>query len=148
MVALATASIERFKISTIEVDCLEARYSVDTLKLMHQRYPDSWLVFITGTDMYEEIESWREYRQLFDLTSFAVVNRPGFPMRDDVAPGELIEAGATASTGPQPAVYYFPSVECDISSTDIRKELKRGGDGGRWIQPAVRAYINKHKLYA
>ena len=148
MVALATASIERFKISTIEVDCLEARYSVDTLKLMHQRYPDSWLVFITGTDMYEEIESWREYRQLFDLTSFAVVNRPGFPMRDDVAPVELIEAGSTASTGPQPGVYYFPSVECDISSTDIREELKRGGDAGRWIQPAVRAYIDKHKLYA
>jgi len=148
MVALATANFERFKLSTIEVDCLEARYSVHTLKLMHKRYADSWFVFIAGTDMYEQIESWKEYRELFDLTSFAVVNRPGFAMRGDVAPVEIVEGHAKTRPRAQPGVYYFPTVECDISSTKIREELRRGGDARRWIQPTVQAYINKHKLYA
>ena len=148
MVALATADVGRFTMSTIEVDKLEPRYSVDTLKLMHQQYPDSWFIFITGTDMYQEIESWRKYRQLFELTSFAVINRPGFPMRNDIAPVELVNQGVKGSIREQPAVYYFPSVQCNISSTTIREELKCGGNSARWLQPAVQAYIEKHRLYA
>ena len=53
MVALATLSIERFRTSTIEVDALERRYTVETLETMKKAYPDSEFLFIIGTDMYQ-----------------------------------------------------------------------------------------------
>lgn len=147
MAALATEPFERFKISTLEVDMLEPRYSVDTLEQMHERYPDSRFVFITGTDMYQDIESWRDFRKLLALTNFAVVHRPGFLMRDDVLPIQVVEQGH-ATLGAKTGVYYFPKLEHRISSTEIRSETKRGGDTSAWLSPHVRTYIKKHKLYA
>src|SRR5438309_2273948 len=41
MVALATVSIDRFRPSTIEVDSLERRYTVETLETMKNAYPGS-----------------------------------------------------------------------------------------------------------
>src|SRR5215472_7045882 len=52
MVALATLSINRFRTSTIEVDALERRYTVETLETMNRAYPDSEFLLIIGTDMY------------------------------------------------------------------------------------------------
>ena len=147
MIALAISEMSRFTLSTIEMDLLEPSYSVDTLKLMHQQYSNSWFIFITGTDMYQEIDSWERYQQLFQLTSFAVVNRPGFPMRNDVSDVELIKQGSKTLMGEQPTVYYLSSVDCDISSTKIREQLKHGGDTSEWLPPAVRDYIYKHRLY-
>src|SRR5215831_14649865 len=85
MVALATVSLDRFRPSTIEVDALEKRYSVQTLEAMRSAYPGSELLFIVGTDMYRDIETWKDYRRLFELAHLVVVNRPGFPFREDVA---------------------------------------------------------------
>src|SRR5882672_3162683 len=86
MVALATISIDRFRTSTIEVDALERRYTVDTLEAMKKSNPGAELLFIIGTDMFQEIESWRNYRRLFELAHMVIVNRPGFPFRENVVP--------------------------------------------------------------
>src|ERR1041384_7170016 len=48
MVALATIPVERFRTSTIEVDALERRYTVETLEKMKLAYPRSELLFIIG----------------------------------------------------------------------------------------------------
>jgi len=146
MAALATVSDERFLLSTIEADRLEPRYSVDTLELMRQEYPEASLLFITGTDMYQDIEEWKDYERLFTLASFAVVNRPGFPMREDVARFETLGPEARIPLGGSPSVYYLPWVDQDVSSTQIRRAVCSGGLD-RWVPPAVAAYIRKHRLY-
>src|SRR2546428_7054726 len=74
MVALATVSIERCRTSTIEVDALEKRYTVETLESMKKTYPDADLLFIIGTDMYQEIESWRSYRRRVGIANIRVVD--------------------------------------------------------------------------
>src|ERR1700746_4110916 len=65
MVALATISIDRFRTSTIEVDALEKRYTVETLEAMKKAESGAELLFIIGTDMYQEIETWKNHRRLF-----------------------------------------------------------------------------------
>ena len=90
MVALATVSVERFRASTIEVDAFERRYTVETLEAMKQTFPGAELLFIIGTDMYQEIETWRNYRRLFELARLVIVNRPGFPFRQDIAPYQIL----------------------------------------------------------
>ena len=149
MVALATVSIDRFRPSTIEVDALERRYTVETLESMKQAYPGAEFLFIVGTDMYQEIETWKNFRRLFELAHLVIVNRPGFPFRDDIAPYQIINENQTVTKLPQePAVFYLPFVQQPISSSAIREDRKRGERVIQWLPPDVWSYIEKNKLYS
>jgi nicotinate-nucleotide adenylyltransferase len=114
---------------------------------MRASHPGSRLLFVTGTDMYGEIESWRDYRDLFRLASFAVAHRPGRPMREDIVPVETLEPGARVTLGETPAVYYMPWLEDDISSTGVRDAASRGEDLGGTVPPGVADYIRRNRLY-
>jgi len=148
MVALATMSFRHFRTSTIEVDALEKRYTVETLELMARLYPEAQVLFVLGTDMYQEIETWRDYKRLFTLAHLVVVNRPGFPFREDVAPFTNLTEGQTASLPAQKTVFYLPFVQQPISSTEIRAKAIKGEDIRQWLPESVWGYIEKHKLYA
>jgi len=148
MVALAIASYDLFRVSTLEVDRLEARYTVNTLESMRDRYPDAALLFITGTDLFVEIEEWSESDRLFELASFAVVNRPGCPMRHDLRSLQIVAVKAKTTLSRTPRVYYLPNLNEDISSTKLREQLCDGRDVDEWIPRAVLAYIHAHKLYS
>ncbi|HEY2381196.1 MAG TPA: nicotinate-nucleotide adenylyltransferase [Terriglobia bacterium] len=148
MVALATLSIERFRASTIEVDALERRYTVETLEAMKKPYPGSELLFIIGTDMYQEIETWKSFRRLFDLAHLVIVNRPGFPFREDVAPYQILSENQTVTLPQRPTVFYLPFVKQPISSTEIRSDCKKGAEVRQWLPPLVWSYIERNKLYS
>jgi len=148
MVALATVSFDRFRTSTIEVDVLERRYTVETLDAMKNAHPGTDLLFIVGTDMYQEIETWKNYRRLFELAHLVIVNRPGFPFREDIAPHQILNDKQTTTLPQDAAVFYLPFVEQPISSTEIRDERKRGQQVSHWLPPTVWSYIEKNKLYS
>jgi nicotinate-nucleotide adenylyltransferase len=148
MVALATSPIDRFRTSTIEVDALEKRYTVQTLEAMKRSYPGAQLLFIIGTDMYQELESWKDYRKLFELAHLAIVNRPGFSFREDLAPFQVVTEIEAVPLPAEPAVFYLPFVEQPISSTEIRDDRRRGFQISQWLPPMVWNYIEKHKLYS
>ena len=147
MVALATVSIDRFRASTIEVDALERRYTVETLDTMKRAYPGVELLSITGTDMYQEIDTWKNYRRLFELAHLVIVNRPGFPFREDISPFQIVNEKRAVALPQEPAVFYLPFVQQPISSTEIRDDCKRGGRVSQWLPPPVWSYIEKNKLY-
>jgi nicotinate-nucleotide adenylyltransferase len=148
MVALATSPIDRFRTSTIEVDAFEKRYTVQTLEAMKRSYPSAQLLFIIGTDMYQELESWKDYRRLFELAHLAIVNRPGFSFREDLAQFQVVTKIQAVPLPAEPAVFYLPFVEQPISSTEIRDDRRRGVQVSQWLPPMVWNYIEKHKLYS
>jgi nicotinate-nucleotide adenylyltransferase len=148
MVALAIAPFDRFRLSTIEADRLGARYTVDTLELMHDLYPEATLLFITGADLFAEIEDWKDYERLFELANIAVINRPGSTMRHDIRPVEVVTEHPENPLSSNPRVYYLPELNEDISSTRLREQLQHGHESDEWVPSAVRAYITRHKLYS
>jgi nicotinic acid mononucleotide adenylyltransferase len=78
-----------------------------------------------------------------------IVNRPGFPFRDDIAPYQIINENQTVTKLPQePAVFYLPFVQQPISSSAIREDRKRGERVNQWLPPDVWSYIEKNKLYS
>ena len=148
MVALATGSIDRFRPSAIEVDALEKRFTVQTLEAMKREYPGAQLLFIIGTDMYLEFETWKDFRRIFELAHLAIVNRPGFPFREDLALFQIVKEEQTVSLPAKPGVFYLPFVEQPISSTEIRDYRRRGAQVSQWLPPMVWNYIEKNKLYS
>src|SRR5215472_5424066 len=128
MVALATISFDRFRTSAIEVDALERRYTVETLEAMKSLYPGADLLFIIGTDMYQEIETWKNFRRLFELAHLVIVNRPGFPFREDIAPFQILSEKQRVTLPRKTTVFYLPFVQQPISSTEIRGDCRKGAE--------------------
>jgi nicotinate-nucleotide adenylyltransferase len=148
MVALAVSSDDGFRVSTIEVDALEKRYTVETLQQMRSAMPAGELLFILGTDMYLEFETWKDYRTVMALAHLVVVHRPGFSFREDLAPYRVLQKGEDVTLPATSSVFYLPFVEQPVSSTAIREACRRGDNAGGSIPPAVWSYIKKHKLYS
>jgi nicotinate-nucleotide adenylyltransferase len=148
MVALATISIDRFRPSTIEVDTFEKRYTVETLEAMKNAYPGAEFLFIIGTDMYQEIETWKNFRRLFELAHLVIVNRPGFPFREDIAPFQILNEKQTATLPMDATVFYLPFVKQPISSTEIRDDRRKGEEVSHRLPPLVWSYIERNNLYS
>ena len=65
------------------------------------------MFFVLGTDMYQEFETWKDYRALFTLAHLAVVHRPGFAFRDDLAPHRVLREGEQVTLPETPGVFYL-----------------------------------------
>ena len=148
MVALGVSPFEKFLASAIEVEALEKRYTVDTLDAMRRLYPGAQFVFVMGTDMYQDFETWKDYRKLFTLAHFAIVNRPDFAFRDDLAPHRVVEKDEKVTLPEKPTVFYLPFVEQPISSTRLREACRKGEDVRAWLPAVVSSYIERNKVYS
>jgi nicotinate-nucleotide adenylyltransferase len=110
---------------------------VDTLAALKAERPDDELVLVVGSDTWPEMTSWREPEQLFSLAEVAVLDRPGEPTRDAIAP--FPGARGVARVG-GPAL--------PISATAIREHVRRG-DSVRYLVPcAVAEFISRRGLYS
>jgi nicotinate-nucleotide adenylyltransferase len=148
MIALAIAPFDGFRVSTIEVDAMEKRYTVDTLERMSAEDPDGEFLFALGTDMYRDFETWKNYRAVLKLAHLAVVHRPGFAFREDLAPYRVLQEGEAVTLPDQPGVYYLPFVQQPVSSTAIREGRRNGEDFSHCVPAPVWSYMEKHNLYA
>ncbi len=145
MVSLATMPFAQFRPSTLEVDALEKRYSVQTLELMREIYPNAEMLFVVGADMYRDIETWKDYRRLFELAHIVVVNRPGFDIRQDLMPVQTVYSDTPFRLPNKNSVFFLPFVEQPISSTEIRAAI---GKAKQWLPQQVWSYIEKNNLYS
>ncbi|MFD0968290.1 nicotinate-nucleotide adenylyltransferase [Plantactinospora endophytica] len=134
MTVIATASNPRFQVSRADIDRGGPTYTVDTLRDLHSEYgPKVQLFFITGADALEKILSWKDLDQMFELTHFIGVTRPGFVLTDAHLPADtvsLVEVPAMA-----------------ISSTDCRARVAAGGPLWYLVPDGVVQYIAKRRLY-
>ncbi|MQA62347.1 MAG: nicotinate-nucleotide adenylyltransferase [Actinophytocola sp.] len=133
MTVIATASNPVFRVSRVELDRPGLTYTVDTLRELHEKLPNDDLYFITGADALEQILTWRDVDELFELAHFIGVTRPGYDLNDHHLPTgkvSLVEVTAMA-----------------ISSTGCRERVVRGEPLWYLTPDGVVRYIRKHKLY-
>ena len=139
---------------------LEARregfsYSIETLKIFHRMYPpDLDLHFVLGMDAFLEIETWKDFRNLFNYAHFVVIGRPGFPsdILESFLPtlGVALEKKAEGNRFQSPSGYEVIPMEAtlmDISSTKIRERVSAGKSIRFLVPEAVRTYIRTNNLY-
>jgi len=136
-----------------------ATYTIDTLvDLRRELGPTVPLVFLFGADQLLHLDTWRDWRQLWDHAHLAAVTRPGF----DVAklPVAVHEAWSTRAgdaqalrDAPAGRSFLLEGLALDVSATDIRASLAHDGVDdphaslGRLVPPAVLDYIQANHLY-
>ena len=133
MTELAVAGDPRLAVNRIEIERGGVSYTVDTLRALRERQPETDWTLILGRDNLEELAQWREADALPDLASVVVTTRAGL-----AAPGRLPFGGRCT-------LVDVPSLE--VSSTAIRERVARGRSIRYWVPPAVEAYIREHDLY-
>jgi len=154
MVMLATSNNPHFSTSDLELSRPGKSYSIDTIRFFRERQQDA-LFFILGRDAFVEIETWKEFQNLFSLCHFIVMARPGSQKNTSSSPlpGALIP---NFRYDPEERAWihlsghrlYFKEISfLDISSTKVRELIERG-ESVRYLIPAeVEVYIQKHRLY-
>lgn len=140
MVRLAAAGNPLLEVSTEDVDRPPPSYTVDTMALLRERYPDAELVLILGVDALRDLLHWREPDRLLDQCQVFVVARPPHPLE--------VPAAIRAALGPRAGrIRLHDMPHLDISSTEIRRRL-HDGQPVRYLLPIeVERYIRQYGLY-
>lgn len=141
MVSLAIDDNELFEISRIEIERTGLTYTVDTLRLMHEQYPDYELYFITGADAFREIFTWRNVEEILELTQFIGASRPGFDA--------CVFLNQLQRKHPEfyEKMHTLEVPALAISSTDIRSRVKKGQSIRYLLPEPVRLFIKSKGLY-
>ncbi len=144
----------------VTLDCQELQrgttsYTIDTLRAMRAELgPDASIVFLMGADQLQHLDTWRDWRNLFDLAHFGVAARPGFALTEAALPAavlaELQRRTGTPEqlrTTPHGLICLARELAVDISATEIRAALPREQQANSLIPPVVLDYIHQHNLY-
>ena len=136
-------------------------YTFDTVKRLKQGFKKADRLFLLiGIDAFADIAQWYQPESLFRECEFVVASRPGYsladvanalpaslrprleatrPFQKQTATGDLVLSGVN--------IHLLDGVYQPVSSTAIRQAAAAGKSLGRFVEPAVAAYIKKIGLY-
>ncbi|WP_075184966.1 nicotinate-nucleotide adenylyltransferase [Teredinibacter haidensis] len=151
MLELAVAEYPRLAIDTWELQQHKPSYTLETLKRYRRELGDSaCVIFLMGWDSLQSLPSWYHWRELENLTHFAVWRRPGYcelspQVLEWLSSREMaIDQIKQRSSG---GVCFLQTTPNDVSSTHLRQVVDLDDPAALLIPPAVRRYIYEHKLY-
>ena len=156
MVRIAVAERPGFLASDLEGRREGFSYTFETIEYFKAEYGESTrLLFLTGLDAFLAIDTWKEYRRLFDMTDFVVFTRPGAGvdlmgslLQRRICPDYHWDEAQAAYCAPSlKKVYFKPITMIDVSSTSIRKMIRKGRSIRFLLPEGVRRYIIENKLY-
>jgi nicotinate-nucleotide adenylyltransferase len=130
MVKIACAPYEQFEASRLE-EGEEPSYTVDTLRRFRSQLSrEDQLFFLIGSDAFDELESWKEWREVVRMTEFIVVARPGghYHIPENTRARRL------------------DGLSLPVSSSTIRARLA-AGEPTPELPAGVREFIEQHGLY-
>ncbi|MBI4364459.1 MAG: nicotinate (nicotinamide) nucleotide adenylyltransferase [Candidatus Latescibacteria bacterium] len=133
MLRLATRGISQCEVSRIEAERGGVSFTVETLETL-SRIPRVELHFLMGQDSLGEFMRWRDPGRIVELARLVVV-----PRGDQDVPPLPPEF--------RRRVVYLKPPRIGISSTEIRRRLRRGLPVRYWTPDAVVTYIFRHGLY-
>ena len=141
MCRIAFSSLENTEISDFEILRGGKSYTYITLEAFSS--PDTELYFLCGTDMLLTLDSWRSPEIIFNLATICYVRR-----EDDRANDELIKTKIKEYRERFSArILELPHTVLEVSSSQLRAEIKRDAGASSVLDPAVMEYIHERGLY-
>lgn len=139
MLLLAIERDARFDLTTVDLDREGPHYSADTLAILSDRFPQSDLFFLMGSDSYRDLPRWHEPARIFEHAKLLVGKRPNSSFDQEA----LWEALPPARTHTE--FVDIPLIE--ISSTEIRRRVSDRLPIDYLVPRRVQDYIQANELY-
>jgi nicotinate-nucleotide adenylyltransferase len=124
MCRLAFAPFRNVELSDIECRLGGVSRTLDTLQALRASHPDASFRLLVGADVLPTTDRWHRWDDIVELAPPLVVGREGYPASEDC-----------------------PVSIPDVSSTEVRAALERGGALYGMVPAAVIAHIREHGLY-
>ena len=136
-------------------ECLRPRvsYTVETLESLRAECTSAVLVLIVGFDAFAGLTGWHRWQDIFTLANVLVVSRPGVSvelpasLRVEMQQRQVASAKKLCAQ-PQGGILLLNKLQWDISSTQVREELRLHSGATTLVPAAVANYIRAHGLYA
>lgn len=138
MLELVLADEDGFELSSIEIERGGRSYTIETLDELQRRHPDAEYWFITGSDAFLEIRTWKDWEVLLERYAFAVHERSGVGLE---------EASRAVPSSLHGRIVFLQSEMLTVSSTEIRSSVRDGRSIGFLVPGAVEDYIRRNRLY-
>jgi nicotinate-nucleotide adenylyltransferase len=129
MLKLAVQGNTHFKIEKIELQRTGPSFTVDTMKILNERYTNHQFFFIIGADMIEYLPKWHKIDELINLVQFVGVERPKYSHQTNYP------------------IIYVDVPAFDVSSSVIRERLKKGQTVRYLLPDPVIHFIGEKHLY-
>lgn len=125
----ALRGLPGMEVSTVELERKPPSFSIDTATHFSRLHPKARLFWIMGSDQWEALPKWKDYRALARLVEFAVFPRPELPRQGR-------------------GIRFLPlGLRFDISASMIRDRLRRGLPVRGMLPEAVERQIARKGLY-
>lgn len=163
MIRLSFPNDSDFIVSNVELKRLGPSYTIDTVRYFKSFLPEeAALYLILGMDAFFEIDTWKSYMDLFMLVPFIVMARTGAGHNDATlrqkAFKEFLESKISEGYkflvskscfvhDENQSIFIFDVTPIDISSTKVRKRVKRGEEIKSLVPEVVENFINARGLY-
>jgi nicotinate-nucleotide adenylyltransferase len=132
-------------------------WTIDTINEIKSISPDHYFFFISGSEGFLKIRTWKLYKKLLDALSFIVILRKEEDNRavEQLLKEECIPYCDTLPAKEYPAkkstvfIYAYQSEHLRISSTFIRHQIKLSGyrDIEDFVGGEVKKIMEEYKLY-
>jgi nicotinate-nucleotide adenylyltransferase len=173
MCCLAVESLreELVAVSSIEKNRDGTSWTIDTVRYLKTSYPEHDFTWIIGSDVLDELDTWKDVDQLQELISFIVIPRADF-LRKPYArsqnrkiPGSGKNTGCISGRGKEirelsqnigkikglkEQIYHSDMLSVqlpNISSTLVRERVKQKKSIAHLVPRKIEEYIRTHKLY-
>jgi len=134
MVRLAIEGERGFVLERCELQRTGPSVTLQTVRELQQREPGAQWFLLIGADQYNNLHTWRGWRELLGLVTLAVAPRPGVALQPDT------EVSAAAHR-------MLPLPPQPISASDIRARVARGESIAGLVGDPIASYIDQHHLY-
>ncbi|MBS1591721.1 MAG: nicotinate-nucleotide adenylyltransferase [Bacteroidetes bacterium] len=132
LVQKAIEKDNRFKTCDVEFKLPKPSYSIDTLTYLTEKYPEHEFLIIIGSDSFQNIKQWKNYKELLANYKLIVYERPGFAIDQSINANLTLLKSAPL---------------LNISATLIRENIRLGKNITYLVPDIVKEEIEKGGYY-
>lgn len=132
LVRLGIGDNPKIEASNIEFSLPQPSYTVDTLAVLKEKYPDKEFALIMGGDNLQSFHLWKNYEQILSQHDIYVYKRPNTDLGD-------------LATHPRVRICEAPLL--DISATYIRECIKARKSIRYLVPESVWEYLEGSRMY-
>lgn len=132
MARLATDNAQNIEVSDVELKMPQPSYTIDTLTLLKEKYPQHEFALIMGSDNLVSLPKWKNAKLILRDYRIFVYPRPGYENAD-------------LASHPSVTITMTPLME--LSATFIRKSLAAQKNIQYFVPDPVLKFIESKNLY-